>query len=133
MEAAAVLQSVRSFPEVDRVDTDEIYPTLSLTERQLGHWQESLSVVAEGWARMDLREAALDRGVIVWHMHALNGEIEKISLRRGRLLAAQATALATVDLVESAKAMVSAMSLAPNDGVISRLAEVRSRLRFDVA
>ena len=74
---------VRSFPEVDRVDTDEIYPTLSLTERQLGHWQESLSVVAEGWARMDLREAALDRGVIVWHMHALNGEIEKISLRRG--------------------------------------------------
>ena len=45
--------------------------------------------------------------------------------RVGRLLAAQATALATVDLVESAKAMVSAMALAPSDGVISRLAEVR--------
>ena len=57
--------------------------TLSLTERQLGHWQEALAVVAEGWARMDLREAALERGVIIWHMHALNGEIEKVGLALG--------------------------------------------------
>ena len=31
-------------PEEDRVDTDEMYPTLALTLRLMGKWHEALEV-----------------------------------------------------------------------------------------
>ena len=55
-------------------------------------------------------------------MHALEPSIEQIPIRRGRLLAAQATTLGHVDLVEACKAMIAATRLAPTDTVTRRLA-----------
>ena len=120
--AAEVLQSVRALPEVDRVDTDEVYTALALNLRNLNRWAEALEVLAEGWARQEARQAALDRGVKLWHMHALDPVIEDVPLRRGRLLAAQATTMAHVDLAESARAMVRAVELAPRDSVVLQMA-----------
>ena len=56
-------------------------------------------------------------------MHALEPSIEQIPIRRGRLLAAQATTLGHVDLVEACKAMIAATRLAPTDSVTRRLAQ----------
>ena len=44
-QAVAALNVVRELlPEEDRVDTDEMYPTLALTLRLLGRWGEALEV-----------------------------------------------------------------------------------------
>ena len=44
-QAAAALNVVRELlPEEDRVDTDEMYPTLALTLRLVGRWGEALEV-----------------------------------------------------------------------------------------
>ena len=64
----------------------------------------SPKVLSEGWHRITLRESALRRGIKIWHMHALEPSIEQIPIRRGRLLAAQATTLGHVDLVALALA-----------------------------
>ena len=45
IRAARVLTVVRTMlPEEDRVDTDEMYPTLALTLRLMGKWHEALEV-----------------------------------------------------------------------------------------
>ena len=81
--AAHALTVVRTLiPEEDRVDTDEMYPTLALTLRLLGRWHEALEVLAEGWQRINLREDAIRKGIKIWHMHALEPSIEQV--RRGR-------------------------------------------------
>jgi len=120
--AAQVLDSVRSFAEVDRVDTDEVYTTLALTLRLLNRWHEALEVATEGWGRMEERGAALDRGVKLWHMHELKPDIENVAMRKGRLLAAHATTLAHVDLAEACKGMVAALQFAPDDSVVGNMA-----------
>ena len=68
--------------EEDRVDTDEMYPTLALTLRLLGRWHEALEVLAEGWQRINLREDAIRKGIKIWHMHALEPSIEQVSEKR---------------------------------------------------
>ena len=42
--------------------------------------------------------------------------------QRGRLLAVQSTTLCTVDMAEAARAMMSAVALAPDDTVVTSLA-----------
>ena len=68
-------------PEVDKVDSDEIYPTLSVVLRAQGKWQEALEVCAEGWAVIDERAEAIARGVKIWHMHELIPEGEQVDAR----------------------------------------------------
>uniref|UniRef100_A0A7S2RYS0 DUF1736 domain-containing protein n=1 Tax=Rhizochromulina marina TaxID=1034831 RepID=A0A7S2RYS0_9STRA len=120
--AERVLQGIRRLPEVDRVDVDEMYTTLALCLRMLGQVEEALAITAEGWDRNERREEAMRNGTLLWHMHELDPKVENFPLRRARLLAAQGTTLATVDLVEACRAMTSAVALAPSDQVVQSLA-----------
>ena len=121
--AVAALDSVRQLPEVDRVDADEVYTNLALNLRHLGRWGEALEVLAEGWGRLDILEDALRRGVVVWHMHALDSRVANVPLRRARLLSVQAVALAHADLREACAAMTLALGLAPADSVVTSMAK----------
>ena len=122
-KAVEILHGVRFFCEVDRVDADEIYTTLALGLRRLNKWHTALEVLGEGWERLNDRQRAIDQGVKLWHMHVLDPSIEQISTRRARLLAAQGTTLAHLDLVEACRAMSLAISLAPDDTIVANMVE----------
>ena len=119
--AIEVLEGARRMPEVDRVDSDEIFPTLAMCLKAVGRWEEALEVLAEGWATIDARAAAIARGVKIWHMHELIPEGENADLKRGRLLATQGTILTNLDLKEAAYCMAKAIRLAPGDALVVRL------------
>ena len=76
--------------------------------------------MAEAWTRQMLREDAAKRGVKVMNMHSLNATTEQFTMRRGRLMAAQATVMQRIDLKEAATTMIRAILMAPHDGVILR-------------
>ena len=133
-QAIEVLESARRMEEVDRVDSDEIFPTLAMCLKAVGRWHEALEVLAEGWAIVDARAAAIAAGVEVWHMHELIPEGEQGNLKRGRLLAAQGTILTRIDLREAASCMAKAIRLAPEDPLVVRLvSDLESHLQKYVA
>lgn len=130
LKAATVLESTRAFPEVDRVDTDEIYPMLALTLRLLGRWEVALHVLRDAWERLERRVQAHDRGVRLWHMHDLADDIDQFGMRRARLLGAYATVMQAIDLRQAALLMAQAVVADPGDKVVRRLAvDVEDNLR----
>lgn len=57
-------------------------------------------MAAEAWTRQLVREDAAARGVKIMNMHTLNASVEQFPMRRGRLMAAQATVMQRIDLKE---------------------------------
>mmetsp|Transcript_44863 Transcript_44863/g.83167 ORF Transcript_44863/g.83167 Transcript_44863/m.83167 type:complete len:219 (-) Transcript_44863:172-828(-) len=134
-KAVAVLSGAVAMPLVDRMDCDEIFPTLAMCLNALNRPLEALAVLSRAHRELEEEQAARVRGVKIWHMHELLSstssspatneelplETPQEALRRGRLLAVQATVLFPLDAKEACVAALLGVRLAPGDLLVRRL------------